>query len=233
MQWGNGIMKRERNVESYGKGSGARIKIGSVVEEWNQFSGSTVAVEAMLTGSGLWCEGALKQVEACNPKPGELPSEACEGGDPVDCAQSDWTPWSMCSVTCGGSVPPAEGGQGGQGGAVATRGGSKTPAVQAGRTRKILRHPKYGGKSCDGALAELKECARHACGGPAPIDCKYSSWNQWGDCDKCNGVLAIQIRCRGRCRKSSPVDNVETVILFELERLRKDWVIAMVKRTKV
>ena len=24
------------------------------------------------------------------------------------------------------------------------------------RTRKILRHPKYGGKTCDGALAELK-----------------------------------------------------------------------------
>ena len=24
------------------------------------------------------------------------------------------------------------------------------------RTRKILRHPKYGGRSCDGALAELK-----------------------------------------------------------------------------
>lgn len=136
-EWGscssscNGIMKRERSVESYGK------------------------------GSGLWCEGALKQVEACNPKPGEVPSEACEGGDPVDCVQSDWTPWSMCSVTCGGG--------------------------EHLRTRKILRHPKYGGKSCDGALAELKECARHACGGPAPIDCKYSSWNQWGDCDKCNG----------------------------------------------
>lgn len=75
--------------------------------------------------------------------------------------QSDWTPWSMCSVTCGGG--------------------------EHLRTRKILRHPKYGGKSCDGALAELKECARHACGGPAPIDCKYSSWNHWGDCDKCNG----------------------------------------------
>ena len=30
-------------------------------------------------GSGLWCEGALKQVEACNPKPGSYaPGETCK-----------------------------------------------------------------------------------------------------------------------------------------------------------
>ena len=38
-----------------------------------------------------------------------------------------------------------------------------------------------------------QECARHACGGPQPIDCKYSNWNQWGDCDKCNGALAVDL----------------------------------------
>lgn len=127
----NGIMKRERSVESFG------------------------------TGSGIWCTGSLKQVERCNPSPGQAPTEQCEGGDPVDCVMSDWMPWSQCTASCGGG--------------------------QDVRTRKILRHPKFGGKSCDGGLAEMKECNRHACGGPEPVDCTYSSWKQWGDCDKCNG----------------------------------------------
>ncbi|CAJ1402607.1 unnamed protein product [Effrenium voratum] len=127
----NGIKTRERKVEEYG------------------------------LGSGVWCSGGLKQVEPCNPSPGETASEQCAGGDPVDCVQSEWTSWSMCSVSCGGG--------------------------EHLRERKILRHPKYGGRTCDGGMAELKECNRHMCGGPEPVDCLFSPWKEWGDCDKCNG----------------------------------------------
>ena len=55
----------------------------------------------------------------------------------------------------------------------------------------ILRTPPTSGRNTTDFLRQ--ECARHACGGPAPIDCKYSSWNHWGDCDKCNGFLAMRI----------------------------------------
>jgi len=58
----------------------------------------------------------------------------------------------------------------------------------------ILRTPPTRGRNTPDFLRHLRqECARHACGGPAPIDCKYSSWNHWGDCDKCNGFLAMRI----------------------------------------
>ena len=127
--WGNGIMKRERNVESCGKGAGTAestvnsrkspwakstcgpfglfwssmlgfmmfhvricetmiaflvcttyIHILHIVKLW--LAGNGEIIRKFLRnmrfshwkfhwrGSGLWCEGALKQVEACNPKPG-------------------------------------------------------------------------------------------------------------------------------------------------------------------
>ncbi|CAE8606059.1 unnamed protein product, partial [Polarella glacialis] len=127
----NGIKVRSRSVEQYGK------------------------------GLGLWCTGGLEERYPCNPSPGEDPSAACEGGDPVDCKESEWTGWSVCSKSCGGG--------------------------EHLRSRYIQQHPKFGGRECNGALAQLKECARNECGGPAPVDCVFGSWQAWSLCNKCNG----------------------------------------------
>eukprot|EP00931_Biecheleriopsis_adriatica_P049028 TRINITY_DN28353_c0_g1_i1.p1 TRINITY_DN28353_c0_g1~~TRINITY_DN28353_c0_g1_i1.p1 ORF type:complete len:1538 (+),score=223.45 TRINITY_DN28353_c0_g1_i1:91-4704(+) len=127
----DGIKRRTRTVEQYGR------------------------------GNGVWCLGGLREIDPCNPSPGEEPVEQCAGGTPVDCVESDWTAWSMCSKTCGGG--------------------------EHMRSREIITHPKYGGRRCDGALAELKECARNACGGPKPVDCQFGEWEAWSSCDKCNG----------------------------------------------
>jgi hypothetical protein len=118
--WGNGIMKRERNVESYGKGAGTAestansrkspwaksicgpfglfwssmlgftmFQVRHIVKLWLAGNGEIIRKFLRNTrfshwkfhwrGSGLWCEGALKQVEACNPKPGSYaPGETCK-----------------------------------------------------------------------------------------------------------------------------------------------------------
>jgi len=128
----DGIRRRERTVENYGR------------------------------GAGLWCIGGLKEVEPCNPAPGQDGPEECFGGNPVDCQRSDWTHWSMCSKSCGGG--------------------------ESLRSREILTHPKFGGQTCDGPLEELKECSRHACGSEQkPVDCTFGSWESWGLCNKCSG----------------------------------------------
>jgi len=127
----NGIKRRSRTVEQYGRGAGA------------------------------YCLGALKEVSNCNPSPGEQPVEQCAGGIPVDCKETDWTQWSVCSVSCGGG--------------------------QHMRTREIMQHPKFGGKKCDGSIADLKECNRNTCGGPQPVDCQFGAWETWSVCDKCSG----------------------------------------------
>ncbi|XP_026687861.1 thrombospondin type-1 domain-containing protein 7B [Diaphorina citri] len=52
-----------------------------------------------------------------------LEEEPCFVECPVDCAYSEWTPWSECTALCG-------------------------PGVQ-NRTRKIIREPLNGGQECD------------------------------------------------------------------------------------
>lgn len=127
----NGIKRRARSVEQYGK------------------------------GLGVWCSGGLQQIYPCNPSPGEEPKMECAGGTPVDCEESAWTAWSVCSVTCGGG--------------------------EVMRSRYILKMPAFGGRPCGTALVELKECARNDCNGPNPVDCAFGTWEEWGACDKCNG----------------------------------------------
>lgn len=112
-------------------------------------------------GNGAWCMGSLMQTWPCNPSPGQDPPAGCSDGPRRDCVLGDWREWSLCSATCGGG--------------------------QHIRSRKIEQHPTNGGKGCDDALSEIKECARGECGGPAPSDCKFGEWEDWGECDKCSG----------------------------------------------
>ena len=51
-------------------------------------------------------------------------------GPPRDCKVSEWSPWSPCSESCG--------------------------IGEAVRIRKVLKHPKRGGKPCPPEMKEVK-----------------------------------------------------------------------------
>ncbi|CAE8589234.1 unnamed protein product, partial [Polarella glacialis] len=112
-------------------------------------------------GSGAWCNGGLKETLPCNPDPDQPTPEACQSGKMVDCEFGSWGAWTSCSATCGG--------------------GEHT------RSRNIDRDDKNGGVPCQGSLHGIKECARHECAGPQPVDCKFGAWEDWGACGKCSG----------------------------------------------
>jgi hypothetical protein len=77
---------------------------------------------------------------------------------PEDCVPFEWGSWTTCTVSCGiGSTS---------------------------RARKIKTDAKFGGKSCDGLLAEDEACDK----GPCPIHCAVTGWSSWSTCTKtCGG----------------------------------------------
>jgi hypothetical protein len=90
---------------------------------------------------------ALVEPQVCN-------EQEC----PIDCTVGEWTAYSACTNTCGGT-------------------GTKT------HTRRIGKPAAHGGKACP-ALTESASCNRVSC----PIDCKLSKYSAWEDCTKSCGV---------------------------------------------
>ncbi|CAJ1337729.1 unnamed protein product [Effrenium voratum] len=112
-------------------------------------------------GDGRYCMGGLRETAPCSPSQSEPLPQGCGPGRPQDCLFSQWEGWATCSASCGG--------------------GEHT------RSRSIAREAKNNGLPCIGALSEISECARHECGGPAPKDCIFGEWEDWGACGKCSG----------------------------------------------
>jgi hypothetical protein len=76
---------------------------------------------------------------------------------PVDCVWGEWIGWPECSEECG----------------TGERTRSRTEDVKAA----------FGGESCVGDSSETEACNEHPC----PIDCLWSEWNDWGQCDEICG----------------------------------------------
>nr|XP_009938749.1 PREDICTED: brain-specific angiogenesis inhibitor 3 [Opisthocomus hoazin] len=101
----------------------------SGVEEWAQWStcsvtcgqGSQVRTRTCVSPYGTHCSGPLRESRVCNN------TALC----PVHGVWEEWSPWSLCSFTCG-------------------RG-------QRTRTRSCIP-PQYGGRSCDGPETQHKPC---------------------------------------------------------------------------
>nr|XP_033793245.1 adhesion G protein-coupled receptor B3 isoform X5 [Geotrypetes seraphini] len=101
----------------------------SGVDEWSQWSscsvtcgqGSQVRTRTCIPPYGTHCSGPLRETRVCNN------TALC----PVHGVWEEWSPWSLCSFTCG-------------------RG-------QRTRTRTCLP-PQYGGRSCDGPETQHKPC---------------------------------------------------------------------------
>lgn len=104
--------------------------------------------------------------------------------EPVDCLVTDWQT-SHCNATCGTGYQR--------------------------KTRKILRHPKYGGKPCPTRLEKIYKCwvqcpmdefSKHQTRSRQnerqmlQINCEYSNWSPWSPCSRTCGENGMRQRTR-------------------------------------
>uniref|UniRef100_A0A3B4DE19 Thrombospondin-2 n=1 Tax=Pygocentrus nattereri TaxID=42514 RepID=A0A3B4DE19_PYGNA len=97
-------------------------------------------------------EGQITRIRHCNSPVPQLGGKDCEGSGretqrceakpcPIDGAWGPWSPWAICSATCGGGV--------------------------RGRTRVCNSpQPQYGGKRCSGEAKDTEACNKQDC----PVD---------------------------------------------------------------
>ncbi|KAM4688027.1 adhesion G protein-coupled receptor B1 isoform 1-T1 [Discoglossus pictus] len=142
------------------------------------------------------CSGPLKEHKQCNN------SAVC----PVHGTWDEWSPWSLCSSTCGRGFrertrtcnPPQFGGQPCDGPEKQTKfcnialcpvdgnwndwsSWSACSATCSNGTQKRTREcngPSYGGSECHGQWSDTRECFITQC----PVDGKWQAWGTWGSC---------------------------------------------------
>ncbi|CAJ1459864.1 unnamed protein product [Effrenium voratum] len=166
------IMANECGKEPLGKSKEIQFcDVGVSCSRWGTWSACSGSCDGIRhrsrvvrvygRGDGRYCMGGLRETAPCSPSQSEPLPQGCGPGRPQDCLFSQWEGWATCSASCGG--------------------GEHT------RSRSIAREAKNNGLPCIGALSEISECARHECGGPAPKDCIFGEWEEWGACGKCSG----------------------------------------------
>jgi len=141
------------------------------LSEWSSWSACSASCDGIRHRSrvvrvygradGRWCKGGLRETAPCHPTFGSSLPQGCGPGRAQDCLFGPWEAWKECSATCDGG--------------------------EHARSREIVQHAKNGGLPCEGDLKQISECARHECGGPAPKDCIFGDWEDWGACGKCSG----------------------------------------------
>ncbi|XP_073086339.1 adhesion G protein-coupled receptor B1 isoform X2 [Manis javanica] len=114
------------------------------------------------------CSGPLREQRLCNT------SAVC----PVHGAWDEWSPWSLCSSTCGRGFRD--------------------------RTR-TCRPPQFGGNPCEGPEKQTKFCNIALC----PVDGNWNEWSSWSTCSascaqgrqqrtrECNGPSYGGAECQG------------------------------------
>uniref|UniRef100_A0A3B5R181 Adhesion G protein-coupled receptor B1 n=1 Tax=Xiphophorus maculatus TaxID=8083 RepID=A0A3B5R181_XIPMA len=148
------------------------------------------------------CTGALRENRPCNN------SVVC----PVNGVWDEWTPWSLCSSTCGRGYrdrtrtckQPQNGGQPCRGPTRQTKfcniavcpvdgswnewsAWSSCSASCSNGTMQRTREcngPSYGGSECHGGWKETANCFLKDC----PVNGTWHPWSSWGSCSKtCGG----------------------------------------------
>ncbi|KAJ1194592.1 hypothetical protein NDU88_003880 [Pleurodeles waltl] len=136
-------------------------------EEWSPWSVcSTTCGEGWQTRTrfcvsssySTQCSGPLREQRQCNN------SAIC----PVHGTWDEWSPWSLCSSTCGRGFRD--------------------------RTR-TCKPPQYGGNPCDGPEKQTKFCTIALC----PVDGNWNDWSSWSACSAtCSNGTQQRIReCNG------------------------------------
>ncbi|KAF6720631.1 Brain-specific angiogenesis inhibitor 1 [Oryzias melastigma] len=159
------------------------------------------------------CTGPLRENRECNN------TVVC----PVDGAWDEWTPWSLCSSTCGRGYrartrtcrQPQNGGQPCNGPEKQTKfcniavcpvdgswndwsawtACSSTCSNGTMQRTRECNGPSYGGSECHGSWKESANCFLKEC----PVDGRWHSWSSWGSCSKTcgGGVQQRQRVCEG------------------------------------
>ncbi|NXG45641.1 AGRB2 protein, partial [Psilopogon haemacephalus] len=176
-------------------------------EEWSQWSvcsltcgqGSQVRTRSCVSSPyGTLCSGLLRETRTCNN------TATC----PVHGAWEEWSPWSLCSVTCGRGartrtrrcVAPRRGGKACEGPELQVKPcniascpvegqwlewgpWSRCSVTCANGTQQRTRKcsvSAHGWAECRGAHADARECSNPTC----PTDSKWGPWNHWSLCSK-------------------------------------------------
>uniref|UniRef100_A0A8C8APN6 Adhesion G protein-coupled receptor B2 n=1 Tax=Otus sunia TaxID=257818 RepID=A0A8C8APN6_9STRI len=175
-------------------------------EEWSQWSvcsltcgqGSQVRTRSCVSSPyGTLCSGLLRETRTCNN------TATC----PVHGAWEEWSPWSLCSVTCGRGartrtrrcVAPRRGGKACEGPELQAKPCNIATCLVEGqwlewgawsrcsvtcangtqqRTRKCSVSA-HGWAECRGAHADARECSNPTC-----PNSKWGPWNHWSLCSK-------------------------------------------------
>ncbi|XP_068015381.1 LOW QUALITY PROTEIN: adhesion G protein-coupled receptor B2 [Melanerpes formicivorus] len=176
-------------------------------EEWSQWSvcsltcgqGSQVRTRSCVSSPyGTLCSGLLRETRTCNN------TATC----PAHGAWEEWSPWSLCSVTCGRGartrtrrcVAPRRGGKACEGPELQVKPCNIASCPVEGqwlewgpwsrcsvtcangtqqRTRKCSVSAQ-GWAECRGAHADARDCSNPSC----PTDSKWGPWNHWSLCSK-------------------------------------------------
>nr|XP_023689527.1 adhesion G protein-coupled receptor B3 isoform X1 [Paramormyrops kingsleyae] len=190
-------------------------------EEWSQWStcsvtcgqGSQVRTRTCLSAYGTHCSGPLRESRVCNN------TAPC----PVHGVWDEWSPWSLCSFTCGRGQrtrtrtcePPLHGGRPCDGPETQTRlcnialcpvdgqwqewsQWSDCSVTCANGTQQRTRQcsaAAHGGSECRGHWAESRECFNPDC----TANGQWNPWGPWSGCSKsCDGGWQRRVRlCQG------------------------------------
>ncbi|XP_066573331.1 brain-specific angiogenesis inhibitor 2 isoform X2 [Amia ocellicauda] len=200
-------------------------------EEWSQWSvcsltcgqGWQVRTRSCVSSPyGTLCSGPLRETRLCNN------TATC----PVHGLWEEWSPWSLCSVTCGrGSrtrsricVAPQHGGKACDGPEVQSKlcniavcpvegqwldwgPWSRCSVTCSNGTQQRTRRCSvsvHGWAECKGPHAETRDCSKSECA----ADGKWGAWNHWSLCSKtCDSGWQRRFRmCQGTGIQGYPCD---------------------------
>ncbi|CAL9688000.1 unnamed protein product [Knipowitschia caucasica] len=208
----------------------------SGAEEWSQWSscsvtcsqGSQVRTRTCASPYGSHCAGPLRESRVCNN------TAPC----PVHGVWEEWSPWSLCSFTCGRGhrtrtrmcAPPQHGGRACDGPESQTKlcnialcpvdgqwqewsPWSDCSVTCANGTQQRTRQcsaAAHGGSECRGHWAESRECHNPDC----TANGQWNPWGPWSGCSKsCDGGWQRRVRvCQGAAVTGQQCDgNAEEV----------------------
>ncbi|XP_056616852.1 adhesion G protein-coupled receptor B3 isoform X2 [Triplophysa dalaica] len=199
-------------------------------EEWSQWSscsvtcgqGSQVRTRTCVSPYGSHCSGPLRESRVCNN------TAPC----PVHGVWEEWSPWSLCSFTCGRGhrtrtrmcTPPQHGGRACDGPETQSKlcnialcpvdgqwqewsAWSDCSVTCSNGTQQRKRQcsaAAHGGSECRGHWAESRECSNPEC----TANGQWNPWTPWSGCSKsCDGGWQRRVRvCQGQAVTGQPCD---------------------------